>query len=224
MTLVVVEHDMTNEIADLIAQLKDKNWYPRQMAAETLGKMKAEEAVLPLREALRDQNEWVRWTACWALGQIGDKEAAAQIAPLLRDQNESVRQKAAEVLGMLAEAVAVESLVEAVGSDSSRWVRLFAAWALGRAKDKRALKPLVKALRDKEWNVREKAAEALGEMGEKAIEPLAAALKKDNIYVRRSAVAALSKIGGPQAKEVLRQALKDKDWAVREQAQEALKE
>jgi len=72
--------------------------------------------------------------------------------------------------------------------------------------------------------VREKAAEALGLLGdERAIEPLIGALQRDNKFIRRSAIGSLATFSDDRARRALKDALSDKDWEVREKAEEALK-
>ncbi len=55
-------------------------------------------------------------------------------------------------------------------SPERRWK---AAEALGRSKDPNAVDPLIRALRDEDWRVRQKAAWALGFIGDpRALQPL----------------------------------------------------
>ena len=67
---------------------------------------------------------------------------------------------------------------------------------LGKIKDKRAIEPLLLALKDKEWYVRWKAAEALGKFRDKrTIAPLMELSKNDtNESVRSAAEESLRKI------------------------------
>ena len=76
---------------------------------------------------------------------------------------------------------------------------------------------LVEALKDKEWTVRQSAAEALGKIGPKAeaaVPALAEALKDKNSVVRRIAAQALAQIGLP-AVPALAKALQDKETDIR---------
>nr|MBC8522037.1 HEAT repeat domain-containing protein [Methanomicrobia archaeon] len=64
--------------------------------------------------------------------------------------------------------------------------------------------PLILALKDKDWNVRMCAAEALGKIGDtRAIEPLIHALKDKKGNVRESAAEALGKIGEPAVEPLI---------------------
>jgi len=77
-------------------------------------------------------------------------------------------------------------------------VRRYAVWALGGIKDRRAVDPLIAALRDEAVIVREYAARALGNIGDlRAVDPLTAA-QNDKHYLganaRKAAKEALAKI------------------------------
>ncbi len=96
----------------------------------------------------------------------------------------------------------------------------FAAEALGRIGDRRAVEPLIAHIRDSDQRVRENVLRALGQIGDpRAIKPLAGELK-EAIY-RQHAAAALVQIGSP-ALEVLTAGLQDGDAAVRKTCCEAL--
>jgi HEAT repeat protein len=88
----------------------------------------------------------------------------------------------------------VEPLI-ALLKDKSKYLRKEAAWALGKIGDRRAVEPLIVALKDYyEEGLRKAAAEALGNIGDpRAGEPLIAALKDPNKDVRWAAAKALDK-------------------------------
>jgi HEAT repeat protein len=67
-----------------------------------------------------------------------------------------------------------------------------AAITLGEMGDERAVAPLITALRDDEWNVREAAEDALAMIGSPAVEPLIKALRE--YQVRRYVIRVLGKI------------------------------
>ena len=90
--------------------------------------------------------------------------------------------------------------------------------ALGKIRDKRAVRALVSVQTDDVVDVRREAAEALGRIGRvDSIEPLTAALKKDEaVEVRRQAAEALEDIGDTRAVLSLITALGDQESPVRE--------
>jgi HEAT repeat protein len=118
----------------------------------------------------------------------------------------------------------VEGLVRALKNEDFL-VRKNAAISLKKIGDKRAVNPLIDALKYESWEdeytvliaVRENAAEALGNIGdEHAVKPLILALKEDtDEEVRWKAAAALGKIKDTFAVEFLIEALNDKSWSVR---------
>ena len=118
----------------------------------------------------------------------------------------------------------VMGLIKALQYKSDLEVRINAEKALGDVGDKRAVVPLIQALKDENWRVRSEAARALGKIkGALAVETLVHALKDEDSDVRKRAAAALGNIGEP-AVEPLTQALKDEDSDVRKRTAEVLDE
>lgn len=77
--------------------------------------------------------------------------------------------------------------------------------------EKKDVEGLIKALKDKDIDVREWAGRALGKIGDgKAVEPLIQALKDENKHIRRTAAEALGDIGDERAIEPLIQTMKGK--------------
>jgi len=96
----------------------------------------------------------------------------------------------------IVKARLVDSLIEKLKHKDPK-IRREAALSLGKMeeKDPRAVEPLIAALKDNNWGVREAAAWALGEMKDhRAIIPLIEILKDESGYVRERAIKALWKI------------------------------
>ncbi len=91
----------------------------------------------------------------------------------------------------------VNSLIAVLKHKKDSRVRAKAVEALGKIRDARVVEPLMQALNDEHWDVRRKAAWALGNMGEIAVEPLIQALNDEHWDVRRKAAWALGNIGDP---------------------------
>jgi HEAT repeat protein len=196
-----------------------------KMAKPDIEKMKAERDVEGLIKALNDKYWVVREKAVLALGYIGymgDPRAVKPLTRALRDKDYRVRGKAAEVLGEMVDASLIKSFIQAL-KDKEGSTSRFAKKALVKI-GKPAVEPLIKALKDKYWAVREKAAWALGEIkGASAVGPLIWSLKDENLNVREAAAWALGEIRDDSAIKPLIQALKDdKDWYVRQAAAWAL--
>ena len=115
-----------------------------------------------------------------------------------------------------------------VFEDGNLRVREAAAEALGKIGDVRAVKPLIKALRDVAFDVRLNAAFALGRIGEPAIESLIEALEDGNGLDREAAVEALkamntlSNTGDARVVQPLIKLLEDKNRAARQGAAKVL--
>ena len=99
-----------------------------------------------------------------------------------------------------------------------RCVKQQAVRALGKIRDKRAVRALISAQKDDVVEVRREAAEALGRIGRvDSIEPLTRALRKDEaLEVRSQAAEALGEIGDTRAVLSLITALGDTESQVRE--------
>ena len=99
-----------------------------------------------------------------------------------------------------ARADRVHELSHALVHGKRATTRISAAESLGRLRDPRSLKSLVRALRDPNHRVRALAASALGHLGEPdALAALEGARRDSSITVRRSAIAAIESIRAGQA-------------------------
>lgn len=107
----------------------------------------------------------------------------------------------------------IEGLIRAL-KEQDQDVRCRAAKALGETQDTGAVQPLTQALDDRLYIVREQAAEALANIGGPALGSLIQALKHECRGVRDRAARALGELGDGRGVEPLVEALKDKDgWA-----------
>lgn len=205
----------TRAIAPLIRVLDDEDQTIRDGVAGALADIGGP-AVHPLVDALENPRLTLRGrsTAAGALGRIGDARAVDALLALLDDRETGVRRAAAQALGRLGDTRAVEPLVRAL-TDHDGEVRAAAAealqqldwrpeetaaggayWAATHQWDEAvrvaAVEPLVMALQDHAATVRERAADALGTIGDaRAIVPLAAALDDHDIGVARAAARGL---------------------------------
>lgn len=87
-----------SDVEAVVALIGDPSALVRRRAAETLGVMKAGDAVVGLIELTssgQESDPKVRAAAIWALGQIGDAAAADAILDAQEDDNASVRSAAA---------------------------------------------------------------------------------------------------------------------------------
>jgi HEAT repeat protein len=185
------------------------DWKVRGAIGGALGRIGTAETVPPLVSLLTDENEAVRKSAAVGLRRVAararDDEApdpaAAEaldagvlesLARALGDPNYAVRYSSADALARIGET-ALPLLLE-IGEGEAIEARLMALRAAGKVGSRKALKPLVRALRDFNWAVRAHAAAAIGTIGadrrgRRALEHLVAS--DPHAFVVASAAAAL---------------------------------
>ena len=174
------------------------------------------------RELLTDDNPAVRATALGALARAG-MVGAADVERALVDPDPTVRRRACEEAVGVVEVALVPSLAD---TDSS--VVEAAAWALGERGATGATSDVVDALtpvarQHGDPLVREAAVAALGAIGDRrGLAAVLAAASSDRPAVRRRAVVALAAFDGPEVDAALRAALEDRDWQVRQAAEDLL--
>ena len=176
------------------------------------------------RTALADGDATVRATALGALARAG-RLSAADVGAALTDDAASVRARACELAAEADTVAAGEALVAALG-DRDPTVTEVAAWALGElsARPPAALSALVEvATRHRDALCREAAVAALGAIGDPAGLPAILAAMSDKAAVRRRAVLALAPFEGASVDAALQAALNDRDWQVRQAAEDLLR-
>jgi HEAT repeat protein len=172
------------------------------------------------RHYLTDSDASVRASAVAALARAGAL-AATEIEAALDDAAPLVRRRAAE----LAAAYASVDLLGVLDDPDDSVVEM-AAWAVGEQPDGRAeaierLSSLAASHRDA--LCREAAVAALGALGDgRGLAAILAALG-DKPAVRRRAVIALAPFDGPDVDAALQRALEDRDWQVRQAAEDQLR-
>ena len=94
--------------------------------------------------------------------------------------------------------------------DKDWFRRKDAAITLGEMGDERAIAPLITALRDSEWNVREAAQDALAQVGPPAVEPLIKALRE--YQIRTYVIEVLGKIKDERVLDPLMAQLRNEEF------------
>ncbi|MFM8793746.1 MAG: HEAT repeat domain-containing protein [Acidimicrobiales bacterium] len=171
------------------------------------------------RAALVHHDGAVRASALRALARAGGLRPD-ELAAATGDPAAVVRRTAAELAGRVA-GVEVAHMID----DPDVYVAEMAAWALGERPSPadHEIDALVNATTQHgQPLVREAAAAALGAIGDpRGLDAIIAACS-DKPAVRRRAVLALAHFEGPRVEEVLRAALEDRDWQVRQNAEDML--
>jgi HEAT repeat protein len=175
--------------------LQDKEWEVRREAASALGKLGNPESIEPLAKVLDDMDGDVREAAAIALSKTRDRRAVSPLVLALKDENSSVRRIAAAGLSRLdpdwislpETRAAAEQLKVAI-QDAEPAVRYFVAQLLvnlgemspdallGFSPEDQLASPAIKRkrmginlcialLEDRDRDIRQAAAEALGRLG-----------------------------------------------------------
>jgi HEAT repeat protein len=172
------------------------------------------------REALADPDPRVRATALGALERL-QQLRAAEVETALGDIDPSVRRRACEAAAAFP-GDAPPSLIPLL-ADADITVAEVAAWACGERSPAEA--GVVAVLADLTTGhadalVREAAVAALGAISDPAGLPAILAATADKATVRRRAVIALAPFDGPEVDAALEAARDDRDWQVRQAAED----
>ncbi|MFZ2384730.1 MAG: HEAT repeat domain-containing protein [Candidatus Omnitrophota bacterium] len=190
-------------VDSLIHLLKDSDPSIRVDAAGALGSIKDSRATGALAVALKDENTDVVTAAAEALGKIGTDEAVTLLLNTLTGGTDSESRAASSGLAV-AGASAVEPLIGILENGESGYkVKLYAAEALGKLKDARAIEPLTRLMETGSNANVETAANALVSIGKDSTLSLIGLLNNDDYQVKEAAVESLGKIGDPRAIESL---------------------
>jgi HEAT repeat protein len=177
--------------------------------------------VATVRHHCDDQDPAVRATVLGALQRLDDL-SADDLLRGLSDPSPIVRRRAAELVGTRPGDEPGLSLLPALADDDASVVEV-AAWACGERTPPEAgiVAALALVTTDHEDPLcREAAVAALGALGQEAGLPAILAATTDRPAVRRRAILALAPFAGPDVDAALTHALEDRDWQVRQAAQD----
>lgn len=167
---------------------------------------------------LEDTDPAVRATALGALARMG-RATGDVMGRAISDPAAPVRRRAAEVAASLG-GVDCRPLLD----DPDASVVEAACFAAGELEDARAVPQLCRiATGHDDALCRESAVAALGAVGDPAGLAVILAALGDKPAVRRRAVIALAPFDGPEVEAALQRALSDRDWQVRQAAEDQLR-
>ncbi|HET9732010.1 MAG TPA: HEAT repeat domain-containing protein [Acidimicrobiales bacterium] len=185
----------------------------RRMAAARSGHQGDADAA---RGYLGDPDPGVRATALAALarlGALGDDDLRRGLG----DSDPAVRRRACLVAARLPRVPSPAALL----GDPAAEVVEAACFALGERGETSAVDALARvALEHPAALCRESAVAALGAIGDERGLPAVLAATRDKPAIRRRAVVALAAFDGPEVDEALARALTDRDWQVRQAAED----
>lgn len=172
------------------------------------------------RAGLTDAAPIVRVTALGALDRIGALEDGELSAALI-DPEPAVRRRACE----LAATYPGGDIAPLLGDPDASVVEM-TAWSLGERGEREAVPALCQVADGVSGHrdplCREAAVAALGAIGDEAGLPAVLAALTDKPAIRRRAAVALAAFEGPDVDAALHQCLDDRDWQVRQVAEDLL--
>lgn len=171
------------------------------------------------RIGLSDRAATVRSTALGAMDRLGALEDA-ELEAGLADADPAVRRRAAELSATRRDVPLLYLL-----DDPDPSVVEMAAWAMGEREETDAvarLATLATVDGHPDPLCREAAVAALGAIGDPAGLPAVLIALNDKPAVRRRAAVALAAFDGPEVEAALRRCLEDRDWQVRQVAEDLL--
>jgi len=176
--------------------------------------------VATAQEGRDDPAGTVRATALGALERLGALTEEDVITALL-DSDPAVRRRGCEV-GVRWPGVV---LLGALGDTDASVVEM-AAWALGEREDPGAVEMLASLSARSGGHAdplcREAAVAALGAIGDPRGLPAVLAALEDKPAIRRRAAVALAAFDGPEVDAALQRCLEDRDWQVRQVAEDLM--
>ncbi len=171
------------------------------------------------RARLADGAPAVRVAALGALARM-QRLGSSELADALADQESAVRRRACE-LSIGIPGIDLEPLL----GDPEPLVVEAAAWAVGERGDGTVVEAVARvATEHADPLCREAAVAALGAIGDDRGLPAVLAGQADRPAVRRRAVIALAAFQGPAVDAALDRARQDRDWQVRQAAEDILDE
>lgn len=178
------------------------------------------------RAALHDTDPVVRELAIGALERLGEL-TIDDVRACLGDDTPGVRRRAVTVVATFdLDARTADEFLVATLHDPDNAVVETAAWVAGereRVADEVLTRVIELATSSDDPLIREAAVAALGAIGDERGLPAILHGCSDKPAIRRRAVLALAPFDAPEAIEAMRTGLNDRDWQVRQSAEDVLR-
>lgn len=221
-SLFKVDCQMSNELEDLVNDLRSTLITKRLKAVKALGKLRTPMAVEPLTPLLNDRSREVRCAIIEALELINPPILSEILQPLVRDKSADVRLRVAHALGACDSQEAIDGLMSLL-RDPRDEVANMASRSLARH-PRSSLALLIRQFGDKSWKIRSRSANAVTRMGKGAAEALKSAIEDNDANIRFWAAICLGHQRDRSHSKILLEKLQDRDIGVRIAALRALRE
>lgn len=190
----------------------------RCTAAQALGRMGDDQAIVSLMSILNDKNQnyRLRLACAESLGKLGNQNAVDPLINILSDDREKsvyLKESAAKALGMLGDIRAIEPLIDILESkkgirDKFNFLKEQVIEAIARIgqPDMKAQDTLLYALQDEAPSIRLAAVEALEDIGdESCIQHILPLVSDSHDDIAIAAISAIYNLGGEgEVKELLK--------------------
>ena len=176
-------------IAVAVPMLEDSRWFIVRNGVDVLGEAGDESCVVKLAPSLAHPDQRVRRATVMALAKLGGERAGGELLPVLEDPNSEVREAAAMALGHLRIQKALRPMLALLDRDKSDEAQMVILRSLGQIGDPGAVPAIEKR--------------AVGFFFIKPSKP-----------VRIAAYRALAAIGTPHARQLVMDAVNDRDAEV----------
>jgi len=191
--------------------LKDDVETVRVQAATTLGILKNDRAVQPLKNLLnKDASKNVKLAAAFALAQLGADGMSDILLGMMNETDTTIRVKVIRALATIGEKKAVP-LITKLLSDPDQQIKFAAYNALGILKDPDSIKAIGDVMKVDDVNTKVMGARTLGQIGDtKGTDYLLPLLNEKDYNLRTTAVRALGDIKSVEATPILLILLEEK--------------
>jgi len=204
----------------LLRALNQNSHWISARASNPLSKIRSEKAVDGLLGAL-DNTKLDERIKRYILQSLGNVESERVLNPLIRHlghEDWAIRCAVLRSLGQIGGETAEETVIVAL-KDKERYVVESAIAVLGQMKSTRAPAHLIEILEEREGMGRIKISRALVEIGEPSVDAIVSSMRNDmDSEICWHLVWALGQINSDAAIEPLVQALKSRNWMVRNEA------
>ncbi|MFC1746339.1 HEAT repeat domain-containing protein, partial [Candidatus Riflebacteria bacterium] len=169
---------------DTFIELLDEADDIKEIAVESLGKLKAFEAITPIIKILDESYIELSYICARALGEIGEVTATQSLINYIQHEDPDLAYIAIESIGKIGDTGALSALAEVSKSDNPD-LRYIVAEALGNLLDEDVVTPLLELIKDDVHEVKVRAIKSLGKIGSaKAVSHLLICLHEQNLETK----------------------------------------
>ncbi len=224
--LIVIGEPAADKLLEALMNKSLDSW-ARRKAAMTLSGINADQIITPCLNVFTDESEEiaVRRNACNALASVNLDKQENLFLFYAKNNNSDIRNVCYQRLGQIGSEKAIKFLISEVDKqqDMGKWIILH---ILESFDTKEVNEKFIHALCDDNWwMINEYARNILIKRGDDVVEPLQKVLdnQENPEFVRWKAIWVIKDLESPKRNEILKNALKDENWFIRNEAEVALK-